>query len=101
MSPSSPKSCCSSDSIERPGRSANVLPPSLEAQAHDMLRVNVGEFGSGESASCQFSLCAVAKMSPKAVGVDGRLVTVAARRRHLDRRTELRAGAGREAGREP
>ena len=43
-----------------PGRSANVLPPSLEAHAHDMLLVNVGELGSGARASCQFSLCAVA-----------------------------------------
>jgi hypothetical protein len=44
--------------------STNVLPPSTDAHVHDMLRVNVGEFRSGASASCQFSLCAVAKMFP-------------------------------------
>ena len=44
--------------------SVNVAPPSTETQSHDMLRVNVGEFGSGASSSCQFSLWAVAKMFP-------------------------------------
>src|SRR5919198_5393532 len=44
--------------------STNVLPPSTDVHAHDMLRVYVGEFVSGARTSCQFSLCAVAKMLP-------------------------------------
>ncbi len=64
MSPSSPNSCCSTDAGVRPGMSTNVLPPSTDTQSHDMLRVNVGEFGSGPTTSCQFSLWAVAKMFP-------------------------------------
>src|SRR2546425_6150990 len=48
----------------RPGISPHVLPPSTESQAHDMLRVKVGELVSGASRSCQFSLWAVAKILP-------------------------------------
>src|SRR5439155_6998705 len=64
MSPSSPNSCCSNEAGVSPGMSTKFLPPSTETQSHDMLRVNVGEFGSGPTTSCQFSLWAVEKMSP-------------------------------------
>src|SRR6266550_9518208 len=48
-----------------PGMSLKVCPPSTDTQAHDMLRVYVGELRSGARTSCQFSLWAVAKRLPK------------------------------------
>src|SRR5436190_491124 len=63
-SPSSPNWCCSIEMLLRPGGSTKLCPPSTDVQTHDMLRVEVGEFASGASASCQFSLCAVTKMFP-------------------------------------
>ena len=63
-SPSSPNWCCSIEMLLRPGGSTKLCPPSTDVHTHDMLRVNVGEFASGASASCQFSLCAVTKMFP-------------------------------------
>src|SRR3954454_19520174 len=60
MSPSSPNSCCSMLRGVSPWMSPKLWPRFVESQAHDMLRVYVGEFRSGASTSCQFSLCAVA-----------------------------------------
>ena len=64
MSPSSPTRWFSTLAAVRPGVLPHVLPLSVDSQAHDMLRVWVGEFGSGAIASVTFSLCALANALP-------------------------------------